>query len=101
MIDVLDSKKASRAGLTKLKDKSKLEKASIYGAGAYALYNVADEAPEEAWFLGFFLVTWKYIGGLFGFFLAIPVSLFAFVMRNIRGKKNSWLLKKKKIKIIY
>jgi hypothetical protein len=93
ILDVVDKRKKINNNnnvviVERPRDKTDLKQASIYGAGAYALYYFAQDAPEETWAVSYFVFTWKYIGGMIGFCLAIPLTMFAFVMRFMFGARK-------------
>ena len=66
------------------KDKDDMKKAAVGGAGLYGLSKVLSK--EKTYFIGFFIVTWKYLGGgFFNFFLTIPISIFFYLYRKFTG----------------
>ena len=50
---------------------------------AYALYYYSKKAPNETWTISYFIFTWQYVGGIPGFILAIPITLFMLIFRTI------------------
>jgi len=90
VLDVIDRRRRVSHTTTIINNnpRSDMKQASVYGAGAYALYYFAKDAPEETWFVSYFVFTWKYIGGIFGFILAIPITLLTFFLRFFFGRRT-------------
>lgn len=64
--------------------KDDMKKAAVGGAGLYGLSKVLSK--EKTYFIGFFIITWKYLGGgFFNFFLTIPISIFFYLYRKFTG----------------
>ena len=65
-------------------NKNDLKNAAIGGAGLWGLSKILSK--EKTYFIGFFVITWKYLGGgFFNFFLTIPISIFFYLYRKATG----------------
>lgn len=65
-------------------NKDDLKNAAIGGAGLWGLSKVLSK--EKTYFIGFFIIIWKYLGGgFFNFFLTIPISIFFYLYRKVTG----------------
>jgi len=65
-------------------NKGDIKDLAIGGAGLWGLSKLLSK--EKTYFIGFFLITWKYLGGGFiNFFLTIPISIFFYLYRRFTG----------------
>jgi len=93
MYDVLrDESEIEKFWINKYKEDQKkdeikkddIKDLAIGGAGLWGLSKILSK--EKTYFIGFFVITWKYLGGgFFSFFLTIPIALFFYMLRKLGG----------------
>ena len=67
------------------KPNNELRNAVLAGGGVWGLSKLISK--ETGFFFGYFYITWRYLGGgFFTFFLAIPITIIAFIYRKTIGR---------------
>ena len=67
------------------KPNNEIRNAVLAGGGVWGLSKLISK--ETGFFFGYFYITWKYLGGgFFTFFLAIPITIIAFIYRKTIGR---------------